>query len=493
MRSMWPLASLFFTTAAWADKGLDLPPERAATMRRAVLEAYERPPRFSAGPSSTLMPHFVYAQDAGLELPLPPWQTDAAYAEAFEIARRAWSASQPDYVRALMVFTSFDDGGKNLFYVPLANDVQGLGETQAARIFDDTPDSVLDGYIWMGSVERLLDAGEAYFREAFIHEIAHRWGSYAAVAHPDLATDALRGRQSSHWSFFVDTNGSPMEGNRWVRDAGGMTTEFSTPPQFLFSPLDLYLMGVLPPEEVPPFAVIVDFSAVSPSWLMVAPDTPPAHRMGEPVVLLDAESVEVTIQDVVAGSGRRYPPALDRQVVWPVGAVYLSNNFDRPSLSDFAALDHRLAELALAFEDATGGRMVLDLQVQGAGLLPRGAGCSSLSACDRTQSDACRSPVEGEPAICTRTCESAAACGEDECCAAGFCAPVDVCRDTVGPGTDGGPAGSLEPTPPDPDAGGTDPTCACSASRSNTEHPSWLWALGLFMMLRARPGARGRG
>lgn len=462
------LLTLLISTTAHAGDELDLAPERAASMRQAVLESYRAPPRFSPGPSSTLMPHFIYARDAGLELPLPPWQTDAAYAEAFEIARRAWAETQPDHVRALMVFTSFDDGGRNLFYVPLANDVQGLGDTQAVRIFDDTPDSVLDGYIWMGSVERLIEAGDAYFREAFIHEIAHRWGSYVAVAHPDLATGELRGRQSSHWSFFVDSHGSPMEGNHWVPDDQGMITQLTRPPRFRFSPLDLYLMGVLPPEQVPPFQVIIDFSSVSPSWVMPAPDTPPAHRTGEPVALLGAQSVDVTIDDVIAASGRRYPPALDQSIVWPVGAVYLSNNFDRPSLDDFATLERRLVELAADFENASGGRVTVDLSVRGAGTLPRGAACPQLDACDRSQSDACISLVPGEPPICTRTCETADVCHASECCAGGFCAPLAVCRDTLNAGTDGGVTGSVKPPGPGLGLEGAEPSCGCTTTSRTT-------------------------
>lgn len=466
----------------------DLPDDRTADMRQAVLQKFESPQLFAPGPAWTLMPNFVYAKDTGLVLPPPPWATDASYAEAFELARIAWYESQPDYARAIIVFTSFDEGGDNLFYVPLANDVSGLGETQAASIFDDTPSTVLDGYIWMGSLDRLEEAGEAYFREAFLHEVAHRWGSYVAVDHPGLDDDALRGRQSSHWSFFVDSQYSPMEGNHWIFSNLNISTELFDPPHFEFSSLDLYLMGVLQPEHVQPFNIVTGYGGVSPAWLEPTPSTSPAHRIGEVVTLFNPTLSRVTIEDIIRGSGERFPPAVDRQVIWPVGVVYLSNGFSTPTFSDFQRLDAHLQRLAVDFATATGGRMILDIRVRGAGSLPPGAVCSSVDVCDRTQSDACEAPALGESAVCTRTCNTAAQCGSGQCCAKGMCTPARFCTDDppTKPGMD------VERPKPDPVAPPSlgletaEPSGCTAAAHESTAPPLAILLLGLLLSRNRR-------
>lgn len=453
------IASLFIPCLASARPALDAPPKRIDRLRAAIGAALPNP-NFSPAPAAILTPRFVYVRDSNLELPVPPWQTDAAYAEAFQIARRAWYSVQPDGARALMVFTSFDEGGDTLFYVPAANDVEGIG----VPIFDDTPDQTLDGYIWMGSVEALVEAGDAYFREAFLHEIAHRWTAYVDVDHPALAADQLRGRQSKHWSFFADTARSPMEGNDWIPSGRNVTTDLSNASRVTFSPSDLYLMGVLAPEDVPPFEIVVGHSAVTPSWLTPAPDTTPAHRLGEVVTLYDATRVRVGIDDVIRANGPRDPPAVDA-MTWRIGIVYLSDGFSTPTLGELAALDARIAALAGELHEATGGRVTLDVGVEGAGTLAEGSPCTSVAECDRTRSDACASPLGGGE-ICTRACETAEVCGSGECCYRGLCAPSAACE-TANASRDGGPASI-----PDPRAGPglepADPTCGCRAAADSS-------------------------
>lgn len=469
--------------------------------------------RFSGDPDTILTPRFLFVRDNQLILPAPPWFSEDAYAVAFELARAAWYRTQPDRARTLLVLTTFREGGDALFYVPLANDIGGLGEGFPASIFDDTPGSSLEGYVWLGDLALLEAAGDDYFREAFIHEIAHRWSAYVRIADPNGGppSDLLLGRQRMHWSFLADTAGSPMEGNAWVRrDDGLYVTAFDSPLALRFSPLDLYLMGVLPPERVRPFQVITEWTVVDPARLSVAPSTEPAHRTGMHIAL-DARATEViTIEHVIAGSGPRTPPAVDvspdSPLRWPIGVVLLSNGLTTTSLETLAALDRRLEDLARAFHEATGGRVVLDLTLEGAGTRPFGSPCSDLSVCDRSFSNRCAAIGARSATHCTRTCETDAECGLGFCCVlpeepgttppaaitARLCTPSERCDSTKAAQGDR-ESEEVRPPPPDLDApDATDPLarvsgrgCGCATAVPSRERTPKILMIDAALLLLA--------
>ena len=467
-------------------------------------------PFWSSGPELILAPRFLIVWDRALALPAPPWGTAQPYAQAFEMARAAWYATQPDRARALMVFSNFDEGGKSLFYFPLANDVAGLGVGQAAQIFDDTSDLALDGYVWMGSVELLEKAGEAYFREAFVHEIAHRWAAYVAVDHPGLLGGALLGRQASHWSFLADTGGSPMEGNDWAASGpDAYTTIFDTPPRLRFSPLDLYLMGVLPPEQVPPFELYTGWGMTDPPRHPVNASTPPAHRTGVPVTLLFGSAATVSIDDVIRANGPRVPAARDERLVWPIGIVLLVRGIEGVPLAALERLDRRIEAYAVDFEAASGSRVRLEIGLEGAGRARLGAPCRSSDECDRTVTDACLAPIPGGDRRCTRGCTFDADCGRGACCHAALqggptlCWPLALCPDgsptpnpELGDGGSGLPfPGSIEDHRPTPLAT-VGPTAGCGCGALEPERGSsagWIVAGALLIAARFRPAVRRSG
>ncbi|MCK6551021.1 hypothetical protein L6R52_34610 [Myxococcota bacterium] len=464
-----------------------------------------RHPRWFSGdvaPEVVLTPRFVYVRDRALSLPTPPWFRDDAYVAAFELVRAAFTAHQPDRARLVLVFTTFSDGGGSLFYLPLANDVAGLGDGKPTELFDDTPGSVLDGVAWLGDVDTLEAAGDAFFREAFIHEIAHRWSAYASVDRPDVPRDVLRGRQRMHWSFLVDAGTSPMEGNTWVPGADRWTwqTSFETPPSFRFSALDQYLMGLLPAEAVPPTPVITDWSVIEPAGMTIARETAPAHRLEKAVVLRVNTRTEITIDEIVEASGPRVPGAADGRVTWPIGIVLLSNGLDRATFEELVRLDQRISELVRDFERATEGRMVLDVAIEGAGTIDFGEPCTTVDVCDRTRADRCVPIRSGGEPVCTRTCADDADCGPGFCCGAVateepeasaplVCVAGDRCVPPGGPGTpdldrpDAGPSG------PALDEGARDGgACTCT-----TRGDASLWSLLVAALLAVRLAGSRRG
>lgn len=59
---------------------------------------------------------------------------------------------------------------------------------------------------------------------------------------------------TGHWSLFHNTYGQLMYGANWREEGNG--TFFSVPPALGTRPLDLYLWGLIPPEQVPPVFLV---------------------------------------------------------------------------------------------------------------------------------------------------------------------------------------------------------------------------------------------
>jgi hypothetical protein len=65
-----------------------------------------------------------------------------------------------------------------------------------------------------------------------------------------------------HWSFFLDTGGSPLEGNAWEL-AGHDYRTVTDATSGEFSALDLYLMGAAEAAEVDPMLLLRPLDALA--------------------------------------------------------------------------------------------------------------------------------------------------------------------------------------------------------------------------------------
>jgi hypothetical protein len=107
-----------------------------------------------------------------------------------------------------------------------------------------------------------------------------------------------------------------------------------------FSPLDLYAMGMLAPEEVPD------------TFLIRNP-----KEIGRD--LFEGQKVRVRIQDVVAAMGRRVPDYREAQKNFTLG-IYLLHEGGRPPDADKLRQAGGIEKSLVAYlETATGGRMHL--------------------------------------------------------------------------------------------------------------------------------------
>jgi hypothetical protein len=129
-------------------------------------------------------------------------------------------------------------------------------------------------------------------------ETGHRWLAFLKFRdHNGQESEALLGRDQAHWSFFVDSDASVMEGNDIEELGGGAFRTVATVQRY--SLLDQYAMGLVTESQVPGF-----FYVENPVNVVPSRDPEDAPRTG---VTFNGTKRTVLIQDVVAIMGRREP------------------------------------------------------------------------------------------------------------------------------------------------------------------------------------------
>ena len=222
----------------------------------------------------------------------------------------------------LVLVSSFDyllpEPGAKGFYLGVRNDVQGIGQT----LFDNSAlfggAGRVQGTIDLGNVTALAAASSGPLLDETVtvlnHELMHRYGAYVRFKNQDgTLNTALLGKDGSHWSYLLDTQGSFMYGNGWRDDKNGAFT--STAKMSLFSPLDLYLMGMIPKGQVPPM-LLIESAAVDKTQL---------PQLGATV---SGSAKTVTIDEIIAAEGARIPNAASSQKRFSVGFVLLTRPGD---------------------------------------------------------------------------------------------------------------------------------------------------------------------
>ncbi len=234
-----------------------------------------------------------------------------------EIAKEFFRTHQDQY-DFFVIFSNFDfsmpDASAKAFYLEVKNDTQGIGK----QIFDNSSifgsNSKLQGTIDMGNIATITtNPSDPKFEETIsilAHEQMHRWG--ANVKFKDAAgntSTALLGKDGSHWSFLLDSDGSVLYGNDW-RDNGDNTFT-SVAANKYYSPLDLYLMGIIDKSKVPPMLLIENIS-VDPTRLPAVGET------------ISGTAHSVTIDDIIGAEGQRAPDAVTSQKSFKTAFIFIT-------------------------------------------------------------------------------------------------------------------------------------------------------------------------
>src|SRR5204862_1944275 len=144
------------------------------------------------------------------------------------------------------------------YEITVANEVRGIGQD----LFDLSGSLGSAGRLrslvmmdWLGKYPdnpAVKFLGENNTLSVLGQEVGHRWLAYVHFRDRLGAnSSALLGRDDAHWSFFFDSDASVMEGND-IEDLGGGS--FRTVDAVKrYSRLDQYMMGAIPPSQVPTF------------------------------------------------------------------------------------------------------------------------------------------------------------------------------------------------------------------------------------------------
>jgi hypothetical protein len=158
------------------------------------------------------------------------------------------------------------------------------------------------------------------------HEMGHRWSAFvsAKVGDETIAlgpTHWARGLQAVvPFPYARPTEASIMGGGVWQDNFDGTFTQLDDDyyvPATGYSYLDLYLMGLISPAEVPDFFILRNLV--------------PAGRDANSHPIFKADRTKVTIQDVIAAEGPRLPAVDKSQRQFNTGMVIVVQQGAKPS------------------------------------------------------------------------------------------------------------------------------------------------------------------
>jgi hypothetical protein len=145
-------------------------------------------------------------------------------------------------------------------------------------------------------------------------ESGHRWLAFLEFRdRTGERSDALLGRDLAHWSFFLDSDASVMEGNDIEDLRGGSFRTVAAVQRY--SLLDQYAMGLVPETAVPPFFYVENPTNMSP--------TRTSESAPEVGMTFNGTRRDVLIQDVIAIHGPRVPSSSESARVHRQAFVYL--------------------------------------------------------------------------------------------------------------------------------------------------------------------------
>ncbi len=161
-------------------------------------------------------------------------------------------------------------------------------------------------------MEFVFDPGEVSEEtlDLLAHEQLHRWGALVKFKNPDgTLNSALLGKDGTHWSYLLDSDGSVLYGNDWQDNKDGTFT--STGGGKYYSNLDLYMMGLIDRTKVPQM-MLIENAAIDPT------------KVPEPGAVISGTTKTVTIDDIIAAEGERVPGASTSQKAFKTAFIFIT-------------------------------------------------------------------------------------------------------------------------------------------------------------------------
>ncbi len=243
----------------------------------------------------------------------------------------------------------------------IANAIRGIG----LGVFDVSREfgsgGTLSSIAFMDNVAKYPDdptvrvTGENSTLGLIGHESGHRWLVSLRFRGADgIGSGAWLGRDDAHWSFFMDSDASFVEGNDIENLGGGAFRTVAAVERY--SALDQYAMGLRTEAEVPPV-----FYVENPTNVAGDRDRSSSPRVG---VTFNGTARTVLIQDVVALFGERLPRAAQSPRVHRQAFVYVVSNGATYDPAVVARLDRYRREWEPHFLRATDSRMRVETRLK---------------------------------------------------------------------------------------------------------------------------------
>ena len=256
------------------------------------------------------------------------------------VARRFYASHSDDYDQ-LVMFANFTHamGGAFAYEVSPKNDVEGIGvETyDSARLFGSA--SRLQSFVNLNRLNlypsnpatNISGLGTNNTLDVIGQEAGHRWLAFTKYDSGNGASDDILGRDKAHWSFFLDSDASDMEGNNWQDNGNGTFT--SNEATARYGPLDQYLMGLRSTAETPDFFFIDNPSFVNcPVYDSDVGERSCPPRVG---VTVSGQRQNISVHEIVAAEGSRQPESgfseVNPSTTWKQAFILLVKTATAPS------------------------------------------------------------------------------------------------------------------------------------------------------------------
>ncbi len=211
------------------------------------------------------------------------------------------------------------------------------------------------------------------------HEAGHLFLAFASVQDPNNPTlQPMLGFGRVHWSFVYDSEASLLEGERIEDRGAGVSPRFLTTDTVQgYSPLDQYLMGFRPPEQVPDTFLVTDYpSFISPVW----------HPQSG--IAFDGARRNVGMGDILQVEGRRTPDYTIAQRRFRFAFIVVVAQGTQPSAADLAQVDTYRQRFEMFYAQASSNNAVADTTLKrsmklslypNAGVVAGGSGTAALT------------------------------------------------------------------------------------------------------------------
>jgi hypothetical protein len=274
------------------------------------------------------------------------------------VAKR-FLGTHADQYHTLTVFTDRELQEDSFAYeITVKNNIQGLGVSLYDNAASYGSTGALQSICNMDALSKYPEdprqrtLGEFSAVAVIAHEFGHRWLAFYQTRDSfGRPSNALLGRQNAHWSFFMDSDASVMEGND-IEDRGDGTFRTVGGAKG-FSVLDQYAMGLVDKSEVPGFFYVEGPSALVPATVTSSS----SPRTGSTFA---GTRRDMTVDDLIKVAGPRSPSAADAPRTIRQAWVYVTSADRAVNSSEVRKLDR----MRLAFEqfisEATSSRMSVD-------------------------------------------------------------------------------------------------------------------------------------